>query len=120
MSESCLFCGGVAERRHHPTGRGGDSQYLDADFVMDVCHDDHTLTHDDWYALGVESTPAGATILDLVELAMRRLGLMCARMTAHGSVWTGLALWFARNADLLARAIAALDRHYPGWRSAPV
>lgn len=115
MSETCLFCSKAAEQRHHPTGRDAAERYLDPEFVVPTCHDDHCLTHDDWNSFGVEATPRATTVLHLVEISMRRLALFCARLAPSGQVWEGLGSWFARNAELLRRAIAALDLAYPGW-----
>jgi hypothetical protein len=116
MSGDCLFCGSPAERAHHPTGRDAAERYLDPDFTVAVCHDDHTLAHDDWYSFELESTPRGATVLHLVELGMRRLALFCARLAPVNEVWAGLSTWFGRNAELVGRVIAVLDRDYPGWQ----
>jgi len=50
---ACVFCGGPSEYRHHPTGRDRSGGYLDPDYTVPVCHDDHCLVHDDFQTLEV-------------------------------------------------------------------
>src|SRR5437016_6562248 len=113
----CVFCGAPSVAGHHPTGRDSDGRYLDPDFKVPACHDDHYLTHDDWYAFGLDNSAGLRTSIEIMEMAMRRLGVLCARLTPQGEVFAGLARWFARNADLLRELIDTFDQRCPGWRA---
>ena len=128
MSARCLVCSAEGCTGHHPTGRGADGRYLDPDLRFNYCHDDHTLTHDDWRALGLPDTEGGQgqsielPLVERVYLRLRRVAAGAGRLAeAHPEhPWiAALARALKRWADELARDIAARDRRDPGWRSDP-
>lgn len=65
---------------HHPTGKNHGDVYLDAEFTVRLCHDHHTLCHDDWYTLGIANAPEGLTRQRAVELRLRRCAATLARI----------------------------------------
>jgi hypothetical protein len=66
----CLFCSDEARERHHPTGRGSDGRYLDADFTVPFCVTHHHVEHVGWRAMDIAETATfGPTIARLCRLA---------------------------------------------------
>jgi hypothetical protein len=122
MSVACIVCGAPATRWHHVTGRDARGRYLDPDFVVPLCHDDHELTHDDLRLLGVDKAGGppgpGWTITEALEFALRRLGAGASRVaeTHDWPLLDTLAGCLKRWADELRSHNAALDRHCPNWR----
>lgn len=54
---SCAICRRVGRWVwHHPTGTDAVGRHLDPDLVIALCHDHHTLVHDDWNTLGIQVT----------------------------------------------------------------
>ncbi len=111
----CARCSAPAVEAHHPSGRIGGA-YLDPDFTVDLCIDCHRGEHAIRAALDLDkATPA--SLVEAVEVALRRLAVTLGRI--GGPPWiVRLAEACRRWADLLAEAVAALDRHHAGWRLA--
>lgn len=104
--------------RHHPGGEGCDC-FLDPNLTVPLCHDHHTLCHDDWYTLGVAQPEGDLTWAERVELRLRRLAEALGRIdqTRGGeSLFGKLASALVRWADELRRFIRKLDDYAPGWR----
>src|SRR5579862_9294448 len=122
MTDRCSYCGRAVERLHHPTGKDEGNRYLDREFTVPTCHDHHELLGDDRRTLGLEATDAPLTLLDRVELRLRRMAIDAARLArAHPG-----NRWFELAAKLLARwagELAAFRRHLdvrdPTWRDDP-
>ncbi len=74
---------------HHPTGRNAPGEYFDPEFTVNLCHNHHTLCHDDWHTLGVANAPAGATRQQEVELRLRRLAATLARLDRGKNILLG-------------------------------
>jgi hypothetical protein len=91
MTGRCIGCGARATRRHHPTGRDLAERYLDAEFTVAVCHDDHELVHDDRRTLGIHEAAAPLSWFDRVELRFRRIASDLARLAELGpqNPWFG-------------------------------
>jgi hypothetical protein len=122
MSAPCFGCGARASCHHHPTGRDCAERYLDADFTVAVCHDDHELLHDDRRTLGTEKPAAALSWFERGELRLRRIASDLARMSElhPQSTWFARAAnWLLRWADEIAQGLLALDARDPGWRSDP-
>jgi hypothetical protein len=121
--QRCLFCGGSAERDHHCTGRDALGRYIDPGFVAPTCHDDHELTHDDWYTHGAgDGLVETATFLHALQLGLERVGMFVGRLAEAtppplDGFLAGLAAWLAKMAGGLAGSIASLDRYCPGWQT---
>ena len=122
MTERCIFCGRLSERRHHPTGKDEHDRYLDPEFTVPTCHDHHELVGDDRRTLGLETSDLPLTLLDRVELRLRRMAIDAARLAQRHPE----NRWFALAAELAARwagELAAfrhhLDQRDPGWRDDP-
>lgn len=117
----CVFGGHGGKLRHHPTGRGG-GRYFDPDFTVPVCHDDHALVHDDWYSAGAADTWDPPTLVHLLEVSFRRVGMLLGRLAAEGvlaALTAPLAAWLAKSADRLETVRGALDVGAPGWDRLP-
>ena len=114
-----MRCGDIAVDRHHPTWRGTDGAYLDPGFKVTLCHDCHELAGDDIRVAQLDRS-AGPTVLETLELSLRRVAVFLARFDA--SSWAplalGLARWCLDKADGLAGEIARLDHATPSWRTA--
>lgn len=118
----CALCGGPCGRRHHLTGRDDEDRYLDPEFTIPVCHDDHELVHDDWRTLEVLEVHGRLTFVDRVELRLRRAAVFAARLAAarpEQGIWRSVATALARWADELARARRRFDERDPLWRADP-
>ena len=122
VSARCIGCGARASRRHHPTGCDFAEEYLDADFTVSVCHDDHELIHDDRRTVGTQMPRAPLSWFERVELRLRRIAGDLARLSeVHpDNAWlTNCARWLLRWADELANGLRAMDARDPGWRKDP-
>ncbi len=130
MSEFTCWCGRPADELHHPTARvaGEGSPYLDPDFRVPACHDDHALVGDDQIRMAdVEPRLAqdDTTILDRLEVRLRRTGAFVGRVAEALKIAVvvalvvGLATYLERWANELAAAIGILDSALPGWRTLP-
>lgn len=120
MNDRCVLCAARGEDAHHPTGRGADGRYLDPRLAVGGCHDHHELWHDDLRGAGIDGPVGGPTVLERLELRLRRLGLFLARVEGDGSLARLARLLAAacvRWADELDEEIRRLDRSLPGWRS---
>lgn len=119
-----MMCADTAHPRvHHPIGRDHTDNYVDPNLVMELCHTHHMLCHDDWHTFNMEKVPAQLTLLEIVELALRRLAPALARvdMSAGGNTfWGRLAASCVVLAIMLARVVAAFDELFPEWRVNPV
>lgn len=116
----CAACGRGAKRRHHPTARDENGDYLDPGLTWPFCHDDHTLAHDDRYTLGLELTEGPLTFLDRAELRLRRIAVDVTRLEATNPApplpsgfGEALTVW----AGELSEGGARLNGRYPDWRS---
>ncbi len=113
----CARCSAPAVEAHHPSGRI-DGSYLDPDFTVDQCLGCHRSEHAIRAALDLDKV-APASLVEVVEVALRRVAVTLGRI--DGPAWFAhLAEACRRWADLLAEAVAALDRHHAGWRLAAV
>ncbi len=130
MTSEVCWCGAAGVELHHPTARvgGDDSPYLDPEFRVAACHDDHALVSDDQLrmrALEPDLDRADVTVLDRLEVRLRRSAAFVGRvggaipLAALVMMITGLAVHLERWANELASAIGALDRAVPGWRTLP-
>ncbi len=121
---TCMICRERANRRmHHPIGRDHENQYIDPDLVMELCHDHHMLCHDDWRTFDLEKVDGRLTLIESVELALRRLAPALARVDAGGggdTFWGRLAATCVMLAVALRRVVDAFDQLFPEWRSHPV
>ena len=118
----CLICQRQATRDHPPNGRGPDGEYLDPDLVMELCHSHHELCHDDWHTFGL-ANPSGRTVVELLELGMRRIALGLSRVdiaSDDNTFWGRMAAFLVVWASRLRQFVAALDAIFPTWRSHPV
>ncbi len=113
---TCARCSAPAVEAHHPSGRV-NSTYLDADFTIDLCLACHRSEHRIRAALDLDKV-APSSLVEVVEVALRRVAVTLGRL-ADGPAWiTRLAEACRRWADLLAMASTHLDHHHPGWRLA--
>ena len=130
MSDFVCYCGKRADELHHPTARvaGDGSPYLDPDFRVPACHDDHALAGDDQLRMtDIEPNLSreDATILDRIEVRLRRVAAFGGRIAevlpvaALVALIAGLATHLDRWANELASAIGILDAAMPGWRRLP-
>jgi hypothetical protein len=87
-------------QHHHPTGTDWNRDYLDPDFTVPLCHDHHTLIHDDWGILGVEEVDEPLDGSEVVALRLRRLAITLARVDGDDLV-KSLAATLPGWADLL-------------------
>lgn len=112
---SCARCSAPAVEAHHPSGRIA-GRYLDAGFTIGLCLECHRGEHAIRAALDLD-TAAPASLVEVVEVALRRVAVTLGRF--EGPAWVAnLAEACRRWADLLGGAAALLDRHHPGWRLA--
>ncbi len=120
----CAVCGRKGRwRGHHPIGKDNEDRYLDPDLIMELCHDHHQLCHDDWHTFDLEKVKGRLTLIERVELALRRLAPALARVDAGGggdTFWGRLAATCVMLAVALRRVVDALDELFPEWRSHPV
>jgi len=130
VSEFTCYCGKPADELHHPTGRvaGDGSRYLDPDFRVPACHDDHALVGDDQRRMAGLEPDLGrsdATTLDRLEVRLRRAAAFLGRVgealqvAAGVALMVGLAVHLDRWANELTIAIGILDAAAPGWRRLP-
>jgi hypothetical protein len=130
VSDFVCYCGQPADELHHPTARvsGDGSPYLDPDFRVPACHDDHALIYDDQRRMAdLEPDLArdDVTILDRLEVRLRRVAAFVGRVgellqiAALVALVVGLATHFEGWANELGTAIAILDSAMPGWRTLP-
>ena len=130
MSDFVCYCGRPADELHHPTARvaGEGSPYLDPDFRVPACHDDHALIYDDQRRMADLEPDLGrddVTILDRLEVRLRRVAAFVGRVgeilqiAGLIALVAGLATHVERWANELAVAIAILDSSVPGWRTLP-
>jgi hypothetical protein len=125
VSARCLRCGAAGlSRRHHPTGKDEQGDYLDPEFTLDHCHDCHELIHDDWHTAGLadeaQATPQPAIVR--LELGLRRLAVMLARHAEAqptNSLWPILARLAAKWAAVVAHTVRRWDERDPDWRRDP-
>lgn len=119
-----MICGERANRRlHHPIGRDEKARQIDPDLVMELCHDHHMLCHDDWYTFELVEVTSRLTLIEVVELALRRLAPALARIDAGqggDTFWGRLAATCVMLAISLRVTIEVLDSQYPEWRSNPM
>lgn len=107
---------------NHLTGRDDKDNYLDPDLTNPMCHDHHTLWGDDWYTLEIAEVAERLTLVERVELRLRRLAQGLARIDAGqggNTLWGSLAAAAASWAKELDRFHRALDEQCPDWRSHP-
>jgi hypothetical protein len=107
-------------KRHHLTGRDHTGGYLDPELTVPVCHDHHTLFHDDWHTGGVHAPSHELSLIERVEWRLRRAAAGLARIPAQddrpsllGMLATALAAWAAE----LGRFRRHLDQAMPEWRT---
>jgi hypothetical protein len=96
--------------------------YLDPDFRLPCCHDDHELVHDDWYTLELANVAGPLTVFDRNELRCRRAAVVFARAAEQNPddpLFGPLARALVGWADEQARGIRRLDERYPDCRSDP-
>lgn len=100
----CEVCGRKGKwQSHHPTGRNHADEYFDPEFTVALCHDHHTLCHDDWYTLNLAKSPASRGV-GVVEFRLRRAAATLARIDRTGKgVLTRVAGFLVACADDLAR-----------------
>src|SRR4051794_33182501 len=110
---ACAICGAEPCQGHHLTGTDADDRnYLDPDFIVPLCHDDHVLVHDDWHTHGLQRAPERLSHLELIELALRRIAVLVGRFAeAHADLtWAGgWAQAFDSMANKLAIDLQARD-----------
>ena len=120
---ACAICGLEGSwRPHHPTGRDDQGIYLDPLLTLPLCHDHHTLCHDDWNTLDLAKVELRLTLLDRVEMRLLRWAEALARIDAGqggGTIWGKAAAAINEWARELHRFRRALDDLYPDWRSHP-
>jgi hypothetical protein len=116
---TCVRCGAAGHDQHHPTWRGSDGRYVDPAFTVPLCHDCHELTGDDTRTAGLAGS-AATSVLESLELSLRRLAVFLARFDAGpcAPLTLGFARWCLTRADELSREIGRLDRSLPAWRIA--
>ena len=69
----CAVCGRKGRwRGHHPTGRDNEDRHLDVELIVPLCHDHHMLCHDDWYTLDLAGIDGRLTLIERVEVRLRR------------------------------------------------
>ena len=116
---ACAICGAEACDLHHLSGTDAEDRYLDPEFVVPLCHDDHEQIHDDWHTLGLHRAPERLSRPERIEIALRRLAVATGRFAEAHPEWTWAAEWantFTRWADELAADLRARDSRDPGWR----
>ena len=104
---------------HHPTGRDHLDRYLDPHLVLPADHDCHCLVHDDWRHENLDELKKPRTIVEYVEIRLRRLAMNLGRIDicmGGGTFWGLLAEAMQRWADGLADHARLLDERYPDWR----
>lgn len=113
---TCARCSTVAVEAHHPSGRIAGA-YLDPAFTLDLCLDCHRGEHAIRAALDLDKA-APATLVEVVEVALRRVAVTLGRLGAE-PLWAARLAEACRHwADLLAEAATRLDHDRPGWRLA--
>ena len=119
----CAVCGRDGRwRGHHLTGRDDADVYLDVELTAPLCHDHHMLCHDDWHTLELVGIEHRLTLIERVELRLRRAAVAWSRIdTGHGggTLWGKLASALVVWANDLRRFWINLDRVAPEWRSDP-
>lgn len=104
---ACAYCGREGRwQNHHLTGKDDQNRYLDPKLTVPACHDDHTLSSDDWNTFRLMTVDGSLPWVERVELRLRRLGCEFARMDlAQGgeTLWGRLAEACARWANELRR-----------------
>jgi hypothetical protein len=81
--KACVFCGRLGLwKEHHPTAQDENGLYLDSEFTVPACHDHHTLVHDDYRTLGIETVAGPLSDTDLNALRLRRLNVNLARVNS--------------------------------------
>jgi hypothetical protein len=119
MNRPCEFCGGPADQLHHCTGRDHEDQYLDPMLVLPSDHDCHVFVHDDWRHEEIDELKQPRSIVEYIEIRLRRLAMNLARIdqrSGGGTFWGLLAEAVMRWAEELEDHVRLLDNHYPGWR----
>jgi hypothetical protein len=124
MSQACLLCREPDTCRHHLTGRDAGGAYLDPALQSPLCPSCHPLAHEDWNTAGVRDRITPTTLLDSLQLRLRRTALFLGRLAPTipgpvGQLMAGLAEAMASWAGQLALALAALDATFPTWRKTP-
>lgn len=118
---ACAYCGRDGRwQHHHLTGRDDQNSYLDPSLTAPACHDDHTLSGDDWHTFRLMTVDRTLTLVERVELRLRRLGCEFARMDlaqGGGTLWGRLADGCVRWANELGRFVECLDDRWPDWRT---
>ena len=117
---ACTVCGRVgAWEQHHPTGRDQRDRYLDPTLTMPLCHDHHTLVHDDLHTLGLSHADERPTLIESIVVCLRRLAAVLARVDATRPVvtfWGLLADAMTGWADALTSTVECWDARDPRWR----
>jgi hypothetical protein len=119
MNGACEFCGGSCDQLHHPTGRDHEGRYLDPMLVLRSDHSCHVFVHDDWRHEEIDELKQPRSIVEYIEIRLRRLAMNLGRIdqrSGGGTFWGRLAEAFMTWAEELRDHVRLLDRHYPGWR----
>jgi len=119
----CAVCGREGRwQGHHPTGKDDADVYFDVELTVPLCHDHHRLCHDDWHTLDLAGIDRRLTLIERVELRLRRSAVAWSRIDAGrggGTLWGKLASAFVVWANDLRRFRLNLDRVTPDWRADP-
>ena len=108
MSEFLCYCGRPASELHHPTARvaGAASSYLDPDFKIAACHDDHALLGDDQLRMAdlePELAASDVTIFDRIEVRLERVAEFIGRVAG------------ALQVAVVVAILAGLATHLERW-----
>ncbi len=77
----CAVCGREGNwQLHHLTGTDHQREYLDRGMTVPLCHDHHTLVHDDWKTLGIEEIDRALHPAEVAALRLRRCSAVLARI----------------------------------------
>jgi hypothetical protein len=115
--QPCTRCGRPGEHFHHLTLRAENGERLDDDLVVWLCKPCHLGEHNTLRILELERAVGPLTVVERVELRLRRVAAFLIRLGVPFSVLCHpLGVAMSRWADDLAGHIRGLDQRYPGWR----
>lgn len=119
MNKPCAFCGGPADRLHHPTGRDHEGRYLDPMLVFPADHDCHEFVHDDWRQENVDKLDVALTPVEYIAIGLHRLAMNLGRVDdaiRGGTFWALLGSAAERWATVIDDHVRYLDERSPAWR----
>ncbi|MGH3427235.1 MAG: hypothetical protein ACRDQZ_06665 [Mycobacteriales bacterium] len=113
----CTGCGRPGVHEHHLTLRDEHGRRLDEDLVVWLCKACHLGEHNTLRILELERAVGPLTVVERVELRLRRVAAFLVRLGVPFRVLCGpLGVAMSRWADDLAGHTRGLDLRFPNWR----